>query len=185
MERNGFILVWLYQPYCVLITNAWSALLLSAGLLERAPGRGIGFDLAKACGSLLEINCDLVSIVTKRLSRYRGCLGAEWICFIVGTTFSPWVSPLQLLNNFHGALSFWPLFLPPILDLDYGREVSALFFSAGNKKSFLCKIKYVPSCSGQFRLLHFLGIELEKNLILCWFYLCLPCLRYFFCLFFP
>lgn len=56
------------QPHCVLIANTLSALLLSAGLWT-APGRGVGFYLAKACSSLLEINCDLVSIVTKRLSQ--------------------------------------------------------------------------------------------------------------------
>lgn len=50
---------------------------------------GVRFDLAKACSSLLEINYDLVSIVTKRLSQQRGCLGTESICFIVGTAFNP------------------------------------------------------------------------------------------------
>lgn len=67
--EDEVILVQPQQPYCILIANAWSALLSSAGLLESAPGRGTRFDLAKACSSLLEINCDLVSIVTKRLSQ--------------------------------------------------------------------------------------------------------------------
>lgn len=144
----------------------------------------MGFDLAKACSSLSEINCGLISIVTKRLSQQRGCLGTERICFIVGTTFIPWVSPLQLLNKFLGGLRFWPLFLLPVLDWDYGREVSDLFLLPGNKKGFLCKLKYVPSCSGQLRPLYVFGYRVGKFWIFFWFYLCLACFKVnFLCIF--
>lgn len=62
-REDKLLLIETQQPYWVLLTGVWSAL-MSAGLLEGAPGGATLCGSAKACSSLLEINCDLVSIMT-------------------------------------------------------------------------------------------------------------------------
>lgn len=52
-REDELVLIETQQLYCVLLTNAWAAVMLSAGLREGAPGGAARCGSAKACSSLL------------------------------------------------------------------------------------------------------------------------------------